>query len=313
MPSYVALTALNDQVRSDELGRVAAALQTQITRDFAPIWGATAIIAAVAFESIPAGYIPLIVQDTLDAEGSNGFHRTRDDDTPYILVPNGPNWSLAASHEVLRMLADPTGSMRHPGPSRMSGQGTVEYVIDVCAPCQDVTAAYGINGVAVADFCPPGFFGMAGAAGSFTGSVSDRFEPAPGGVVTWLSDDALLYQARSDPRGRVSVHGGFSPANRSPMLLREWVDLLTPDRLRRLSNAPRTPRILESEKNARRSGFTNLMRFRDDIAWRFGAAADTEVAARRETVPVKTYANGSARSDQKPESVEVETTLRTAS
>jgi len=49
-----------------------------------------------AFEAIPAGYIPLIVQDTLEAEGCNGFHRTRDDDTPYILVPFGPAWSLSA-------------------------------------------------------------------------------------------------------------------------------------------------------------------------------------------------------------------------
>src|ERR1700761_6279290 len=98
-PSYVALTTLSHRIKAEELAAVAAALQTQIVRDFAPEWDARAVIAAVPFESIPAGYTPLIIQDTLEAEGANGFHRTRGDDTPYILVPYGPSWSLAASHE----------------------------------------------------------------------------------------------------------------------------------------------------------------------------------------------------------------------
>jgi hypothetical protein len=213
VPSYVALTTLTDRIRAEELAAVAAVLQTQIVRDFAPEWHASAVVAAVAFEAIPAGYVPLIVQDTLEAEGTNGFHRTRGDDTPYIMVPYGPNWSLAASNELLRMLADPTGSARRPGPSRMLGQGTVEYLIDVCGPCQDASAAYAIDGVAVADFCTPAFFGAAGHRCSFTGAVRQAFEPAANGVVTWLADDALLYQARADQHGHVRVHGGFSAAN----------------------------------------------------------------------------------------------------
>jgi hypothetical protein len=315
IPSYVALTTLTGQIHTDELAGVAAALQTQVTRDFAPTWGATAVIAAVSFESIPAGYIPVIVQDTLQAHGANGFHRTHTDDSPYILVPYGPNWPLAASHELLRMLTDPAGSARRPGPSRMSGQGTVEYLIDVCAPCQDANAAYAIDGVAVSDFCTPRFFGEAGSACSFTGSVRDPFDPAPGGNVTWLADDGLLYQARTDLRGRVGVHGGFTPAGRGRMLLRELIDLLTPDRLPRLANAPRTPRILESEKSARRSRFTNLTRFREDISWRFGnvSPTDAEVEPHYETARLRTYAFGAARSGQQAESADEETTLRTAS
>jgi hypothetical protein len=289
MASRIALTALTDQVRVDELARVAAALQTQVARDFAPEWGGCAVVAAACFEAIPAGYIPIIVQDTLETEGANGFHRTRGDDTPYIVVPYGPNWSLAASHEMLRMLANPTASARVPGPSCMPGQGSVEYLLDVCAPCQDVSAAYAIDGVAVADFCTRAFFGAAFFDGAFcaasgrtgyslTGALRKPFEPAANGIVTWLADDELLYQGRADQQGRVHVHGGFSPANRARMLLRELVDMLTPERLVQLSSAMPTTRLLEAAQNARRVRVANMSRFRDDIAWRFGHASVSKAA-----------------------------------
>ena len=149
------------------------------------------------------------MQDTLEAEGANGFHRTRADDTPFILVPYGPTWPLAASHELLRMLANPTGSARRPGLSCMPGQGTVEYLIDVCAPCQDVSGAYAIDGVTVSDFCTPAFFGASGPACSFTGASAMRRSSRARGVVTWLADDGLLYQARADHRAKSGCMAAF--------------------------------------------------------------------------------------------------------
>lgn len=314
-PAYVALTTLTDRVRADELAAVAAALQTQVARDFAPEWEAGAVIAGVSFDAMPPGYIPLIVQDTLEAEGANGFHRTRGDDTPYIVVPYGPTWSLAASHELLRMLANPTGSARRPGPSSMPGQGTVEYLIDVCAPCQDVSAAYAIDGVVVSDFCTRAFFQASTQVCSFTGAVQEPFQPEANGVVTWLADDALLYQARADHKGRIRVHGGFSPANRTRRLLREMVDMLAPNRLTQLSNAPRTSRLIEAERNARRARLANMVRFQDDIAWRFSHSSSGPAApvSRREARRLKAYASRSASPGQRLASGEVERTIRTAS
>ena len=312
---YVALTSLTDRICPEQLAAVAAALQTQVLRDFAPEWGVAALVAAVPFDALPAGYIPLIVHDTLEADGSNGFHRTRSDDTPYILVPYGANWSLAASHELLRMLVNPAGSARRPGLSCLPGQGTVEYLIDVCAPCQDVSAAYAIDGVVVADFCTRAFFGDAGQRYSFAGAVSSPLAPAANGVVTWLADDALLYQARADRQGRVRVHGGFSPANRARMLLRELVDRLTPDRLPRLSSAPLTSRLLQAGQNDRRARLANLTRFQEDIAWRFGHASAEPAGAmpRRPARRQKGYAAEAARSGQNLASDEAAMTARTAS
>ena len=91
---------------------------------------------------------------------------------------------------------------------------------------------------------------------AFTGAAhAGTFVPAASGVVTWLADDALLYQARADRQGRIRVRGGFSPANRARLLMRELVDLLTPDRLTRLSNALLDQSAVEAEQNARRARF----------------------------------------------------------
>jgi hypothetical protein len=155
----------------------------------------------------------------------------------------------------------------------MCGQGTVEYLLDVCAPCQDVAASYAINGVGVSDFCSRSFFTQSGVVNSHTGALRRALEPIANGVVTWLADDDLLYQARADAMGRIQVHGGFSLANRGRMLLRELVDVLMPDRLLGLANAPRTSHLLEAEQNARRAHLVNMTRFREDIAWRFGGAS----------------------------------------
>jgi hypothetical protein len=275
MSCHIALTALTGRICPHELAEAAAALQTQVLRDFLPEWGMSATVSAASFDAIPAGTVPIIVHDDLYDASANGYHRTRRDDTPYIIVPYGPNWSLAVSHELLRMLANPSGSARVSGPSPMHGQGNVEYFLDVCAPSQDVDAAYAINGVTVSDFCTRGFFAASRTGSSHTGAVRKAFEPVANGLVTWLADDDLLYQARADRAGRIQIHGGFSAANRGRMLLSELVDRLTPDRLPRLSNASRGAHLLQAEQDAHRAHVTNMMRFRDDIAWRFG-----EVVAR---------------------------------
>ncbi len=275
MPFYVALTTLTDRIRMDELACVAAALQTQVTRDFAPCWAASAVIAAVPFDAIPAGYCPVIVQDSMPTVDACGHHRTEADELPYILVPFGPQWSLTASHTLLAMLANPMGSGRRPGLSRVAGQGTVEYLLDVCAPCQTIASAYAIDGVVVSDFCTPDFFARPVAGGgpfSFAGGLRDALKPAGDGVLTWLADDGLLYQARADESGRMTVHGGFSVAHRGRMSLRELVDMLTPNRLARLSNAQPTPALLAAQQDARRVRVANMNRYREDLSWRFGHA-----------------------------------------
>ena len=128
---HVAVTTHKKQIGLEELVRVAAALQTQILRDFAPEWGTQAVVIAAPLHAIPAGFLPIIVSDAAALDGIAGFHRTRADESPYIIVPHGSTWSLAASHALLRSLANPSGSERRYGPSPLTGQDHVEYLLDV--------------------------------------------------------------------------------------------------------------------------------------------------------------------------------------
>lgn len=310
----MALTSLTEKVGLSDLASAAAALQTQVTRDFAPLWGIHAVVSAAEFGAIPYGVVPVIVQDRPEWDGQDGMHRTRDHDSPYIVVPYGPVWSLAASHMILRMLADPSACGRAPGPSPLPGQGTVEYLTDICGPCQDVDAAYQIDGIVVSDFCLPGFYGSdrarAGIPFSFTGALTGAFRPAPGGAVTWLADDGLLYQLRVGHGGAPSVQGGFCLMHRGRMLLREAADLLTPARFARLANAPLTQQMANAEDDARRARMGHMLRLRDELARRCAPPPDRQTA---EPVRRGVRARGGYRmSSQQRASAEVATTERTA-
>src|SRR5215216_774476 len=57
------------------LTRVAAALQKQVARDFAPLWGVRATVDAfVALDDVPVGYWPIIVERDIDMPGASGVH-----------------------------------------------------------------------------------------------------------------------------------------------------------------------------------------------------------------------------------------------
>jgi hypothetical protein len=145
--------------------------------------------------------------------------------------------------------------------------------------------------------------------------VRKPFEPATNGVLTWLADDALLYQVRANCQGRLRVHGGFSAANRAHLLLRELVDMLTPDRPSRLADAPPTDLLAEAQQNGRRARFANMTRFRDDIAWRFGHASVSAAGgvSRREPRRLKAFTSGNARPFQQRARENFERTVGAAS
>ena len=94
-----------------DLERVAAAIQVQVSRDFSPIWGTDATIAAFpSLEQVPFGYWPVILTS-----------RRLDEDEGFYISPGGesfsvveilPGWSVVASHIVLELLADPKRRQR---------------------------------------------------------------------------------------------------------------------------------------------------------------------------------------------------------
>ena len=96
-------------VDASQLARVSAALQKQVSRDLAPIWGISATVDAFPrLEDLPAGYWPLVL--TYRELGTDAGIHVDERGQPFALVEMSPSWSLTASHLCLEMLSDPFGN-----------------------------------------------------------------------------------------------------------------------------------------------------------------------------------------------------------
>jgi hypothetical protein len=153
----------NNVVTDEECRALVAALQTQVSRDFAPVWGVDAEL-----EFVPAGGTPragswwLSILDSTDRLGVLGHHDLTPDGLPVGKSFAGTDqefghcWTVTASHELLEMLADPDINLTvlvHPTPS-----DNKLYTYEVCDPCQDDQFAYDIDGVKVCNFVYPAYF-----------------------------------------------------------------------------------------------------------------------------------------------------------
>ncbi len=194
--------ALVSEVKSGvtiaDVTRVAAALQAQVATDLAKLWKVQATVSAFAtLEDVPLGHWPVILTDKNLGDAA-GVHMDKDGQ-PYALVDLSDSWSLTASHECCEMLVDPFGSRKVAGPALAPAATTaaqasarrphVEYLLEVCDPCEDARYAYEVNdGVLVSDFYTPQYFDRARASGvrySCTGAISEPRQVLEGGYLSW--------------------------------------------------------------------------------------------------------------------------------
>jgi hypothetical protein len=133
----LALVADTKKITPSQLNKVAAALQKQATRDFGPLWDIQANVSGFAkLEDVPTDYWPVIIRDDIKTPGAAGVHEDSNGQ-PFALVQFSDAWSLTASHETLEMLADPFGNRLVAGRSPKPGQGRVNFLVEVCDPCED--------------------------------------------------------------------------------------------------------------------------------------------------------------------------------
>ena len=187
MIKHLALTVESDKLVSvSDLTKVAAALQKQVSRDFAPVWQVNATVSAFAkLEDVPLDYWPVIL--AADVKDAAGYHSDKNGQ-PFALVEVGGSWSLTASHEVLEMLADPFGKRLIAGDSPKPKQGRVKFLVEVCDPPEDEKFAYSVNGVLVSDFYTPRYFDPVKNVGvpySFTGAITAPRQVLRGGYLSW--------------------------------------------------------------------------------------------------------------------------------
>jgi hypothetical protein len=276
LPMHVAVVPLaSGEVTERHLLHVVAALQKQVIRDLGPIWGVAATVAPFReLEQVPPGYWPLVLVEDIPLR-RRGVHFATGG-RPFALVKNSDSWSLMASHELLELLVDPWGNWTLPGRSPRDDQGQVEFLVEVCDPCQRET--YLIDGVLVSDFVTPQYYApldTAGARYSFRGTVSGPREVLPGGYITWRvaapDRDEIWQKFGPNDNDIIELGTGEFPSDVS---MREWVDSHPPD-------YPGMPKELSKSEDPLAYAADDFGRA-EESARRYGAALRRDIERLRE-------------------------------
>lgn len=181
------------------------AFQTQVTRDFAPIWGIDATLTFVPKTQALTGKQWLLgVYDDADQAGALGYHDITNIGTPLgkvfakTTMDDGALWAVCFSHELLEMLADPWI-----GATVIDAQTKRLYAYEVCDPVESDDLGYVITAkdgsqVRVSDFVTPHFFvresaPVKGEFYSFNKKLTKPFALDAGGYLSYL--DLTHYSA----------------------------------------------------------------------------------------------------------------------
>jgi hypothetical protein len=260
LTDYIALVSLTRDVPTRDLMRTAAAVQKQVTRDFAPHWHLVATVDAFEdLASVPSDYHPVIVFgdaadladrlgfaiggesaaaliDQFDRDQVRGVHLNEFTRQPFALVAVSEMWPVTVSHEVLELLANPYGNRLVAATHPVDRERRVNYVLEVCDP--PLSIWYPVNGVPVSDFYTPRYFDPVRTAEtlySFTGSLAYPLQILEGGYVSWIDlRDSALYQLQAGESEPVLL------ADRAD-LLRSTVPLRT-----LIDNDPQTPQVQDA-------------------------------------------------------------------
>ncbi len=174
----------------NQISAAVPALQKQIRRDFAPVWGVDADLTFVPKGSTPpADAWWLAIVDDPDIADALGYHDITPEGLPMAKVfaavdqQLGLQWTVTASHELLEMLVDPDVNLS--AFVQTGGNSGTFYSYEVCDPCEEDGQGYQIDGVQVSDFVYPAWFEGFRAARStifdYGRHIEEPFQILPGG------------------------------------------------------------------------------------------------------------------------------------
>lgn len=185
----IAIAADTKSITHEELERVVAAIQTQVTRDFAPVWDVDArLLVHERIEDVPTGMWSITIADDIGVEGRLAYQTEDDSGRPYGMVLFSETWSHSVSHICLEILASPHSDRFVQGPSPKPRQGEVQFSVQTCDPCGALELGYEIDGVGVSDFCTPAFYDPASPPGTkldHTGALTAPLRVAELGYLMW--------------------------------------------------------------------------------------------------------------------------------
>jgi hypothetical protein len=183
----------------DDVEAGVAALQQQVSQDFAPVWNVDAELSIIQRGTRLPGHWGLALLD------SRGYPEMTSSGLPLARVrvdgvPDGEDWTHQASHELLEMLANPmiAGTVYRESDGEGQEPATFSlYAREVCDPCAGYEDRYmrGIEGRKrpVSDFVFPAWFQCGDAGGEHRARLDERsrakapFEVLHGGCA-WVFD-----------------------------------------------------------------------------------------------------------------------------
>jgi hypothetical protein len=222
MPNIKIAVINESTVVSDaDVKAAVAALQKQVSGDFAPAWGIDASLTFVPFGGNPSPDAWwLVILDNSDQAGALGYHDLTTDGLPLGKVfaqtdiDFGSAWTVTASHELLEMLGDPDINLT--AFVQTSDNDGRLYAYEVCDACEADSFGYQIDGILVSDFVFPAWFESFREPNStqfdFGQKISSPFELLPGGYIGifdvyygsgWYQQTAQKTALRYDMRPRL--------------------------------------------------------------------------------------------------------------
>lgn len=226
MISTVVLALATPLVERSTLATIAAALNVQIARDFAPAWGKAAAVVVVSedetlststrealhgvFNALPSDFAVVFVVDGVDVPNVLGVHDVGPGGRPFghvdagALARSGELATLAAvlSHETLELLADPYCVTWTDAPADAKEDvGARERAFEVCDPTQ--ADVYSIGDVAVSNFLYPAYFCQSTLPGTRLDHmrlVREPFQIRPGGYALTRSTSGGVNVFGSTPK-----------------------------------------------------------------------------------------------------------------
>jgi hypothetical protein len=223
MAIHVALVSDSEKVDFTSTARIAAALQRQLV-DFSGLWDIPATINAFPRAGdAPEDYWLINIRDDI-GEDARGLHRVEQLEPIALVIAdeNPSKVSRTCSHELLEMLADPTGEkLSEPSvppadnnlPEGLESDTPVQYLREICDPCQAGRDSYDIDGVSVCDFCLPSYYN--GADGrAFNRIQGFPREVRPGGYVSFQKKkDKTWWQTDLFGDQLTTTYQDFAPGN----------------------------------------------------------------------------------------------------
>jgi hypothetical protein len=221
--------------------KVAAAIDIQLRRDVGPVWNVAGTMQAFPNGTHPpAGVSPIFIVDNTPNH-FGGLHTTTDGGLPWAIVLVSRDWHLAASHEAIELLIDPTGNRMQealsvqiaPDGTVQDGPDRVSYVVEACDPLEDGSYNYPIEGIGVSDFYTPAYFDDARTTGtrySFNGALTRPRDIRPNGYISWMGPEGRLHQLRWFDKPQIfdlPDHSNATTLEGQPLSHREFIDRQT--------------------------------------------------------------------------------------